>query len=519
MRNKRLLLLSALLSLCFLLASIHGRGAYAQDASQTVWPTKEWLTSTPEEQGMGSAALAKLVAFGGSHSFDSLLVVRHGRIVLEAYYAPYSADIPHVINSCTKAVVGTLVGMAYKDGLLDRLDHPVLDFFADRNIANIDDGKKAITVQNLLDMTSGLDWDEGFEGGKEQSLDDLGRSPNWTQFILDRPMAHTPGELFYYDSGNPHLLSAILTKLTGKNAEDYAKEKLFEPLGITTWRWRRDPQGLSTGGFGLTLFPRDMAKIGLLYLHRGEWDGKQLLPPGWADVLTHATVNMGASFDPNLRYSNLFWVFPNRRVYMAVGYHGQLIAMFPDLDIVAAVTARNFVPFGKLSDYISSAVKSDTALPPDGEATHFLADTIERSTAENPTQIGATPEIAAAISGKTYKFPDNFFRIKSLTLFLTDSHPHYDAEIYTHGPTNSSIRYNGLIGLDGLYRKSSSTMFGIVPTVKGTWLDGQTFEMDVEYLGYGEEQKLFLSFAADKLNLRGKDRDGREASVEGELSD
>ena len=124
--------------------------------------------------------------------------------------------------------------MVYKDGLLDRLDHPVLDFFADRHVANVDDRKKAITVQNLLDMTSGLDWDQGFEGGKEQSLNDLERSSNWTQFILDRPMAHAPGEVFNYSNGNPDLLSAIITKLTGKLAEDYAREKLFGPLGITT---------------------------------------------------------------------------------------------------------------------------------------------------------------------------------------------------------------------------------------------------------------------------------------------
>ena len=308
---------------------------------------------------MDSSALAKLVAFGGSHSFDSLLVVRHGRIITEAYYAPYTADIPHDIHSSTKAVIGTLTGMITKDGLLDRLDHPVLDFFADRNIANVDDRKKAITVQNLLDMTSGLDWDEGFEGGKEQSVGDLERSADWSQFILDRPMAHAPGELFYYNSGNPHLLSAIVAKLTGQRAEDYAKEKLFGPLGIAAWRWGRDPQGVSIGGSSLAMLPRDMAKIGYLYLHHGEWEGKQFLPVGWADVLQHRTVNMHASYDPNQRYSNLFWVFPGGRVFMAVGWHGQLIAVFPDLDIVAVVTARKYVSqFALIEGIFGAAVKS-----------------------------------------------------------------------------------------------------------------------------------------------------------------
>src|SRR5271163_5155621 len=141
----------------FMLVSSHGSLAIAQTAAEPIWPTKQWQTSTPEEQGMESAALAKLVTFGATRSLDSLLLVRHGRIVLDAYYAPYTADIPHAINSSTKAVVGTLTEMVHKDGLLDRLDHPVLDFFSDRTVANVDERKKAITIQNLLDMTSGIE--------------------------------------------------------------------------------------------------------------------------------------------------------------------------------------------------------------------------------------------------------------------------------------------------------------------------------------------------------------------------
>src|ERR1700722_7946670 len=142
MRHKNRFVMSAVVTLYALLAAVHPRLARAQDLDKSAWPTKAWLTSTPEEQGMDSSALARLVAFGESHSLDSLLVVRHGRIVTEAYYAPYTADIPHEIFSSTKAVTGTLLGMVYKDGLLDRLDDPVLDFFADRRVANVDDRKK-----------------------------------------------------------------------------------------------------------------------------------------------------------------------------------------------------------------------------------------------------------------------------------------------------------------------------------------------------------------------------------------
>ena len=203
-----------------MVAAIGCSVAHAGDGAETVWPTRQWQTSTPEAQGIDSAALAGLIDYGTTRRFDSLLIVRHGRIVLDAYYAPYTAEIPHVANSTTKAVIGTLTAIAIKEGVLDSPNHRMLDFFGDRHLANVDDRKKAITVQNLLDMTSGIEWEEGIEGGREQTLHEFGRSANRIQFVLDRPMAHVPGDVFNYDSGNPHLLSAIITGLTGMTAWD-----------------------------------------------------------------------------------------------------------------------------------------------------------------------------------------------------------------------------------------------------------------------------------------------------------
>lgn len=415
-------------------------------------------------------------------------------------------------------MIGTLTAIMYKDGLLDSLDHPVLDFFGDRTIANVDDRKKAITVQNLLDMTSGLEWEEGFEGGREQSLHDLVRSPDWIQFILDRPMAHTPGETFYYDSGNPHLVSAIITKLTGLSAHDYAKEKLFGPLGIASPGWRRDPQDLSTGGFGLSLRTRDMAKIGYLYLHNGEWEGRQLLPQGWIDRVSHATVNMNATFDPSLRYSNFFWAMPDKHVYMAVGYHCQIIMIFPELDVVATMTAHDFWPFRKMTEFVSEAVKSDTELTPDPASAKLLADAISAVSTEKSTEVGVAPDIAATVSGRIYRFPENALDVKSLSLILAGPSPSYDLETYTHNPTRPSVDLYGPIGLDGLYRKAKPTASG-VRAVKGTWLDEHRFGVDVQYLGAGERRKWTLSFSGDSLTLRGKDRDGHDVSVDGKASE
>jgi CubicO group peptidase (beta-lactamase class C family) len=485
-----------------------------QASAEPVWPTREWHTSSPEEQGMDSADLAKLVAYGTSRSFDSLLIARHGKIVLDAYYAPYSADIPHIINSSTKAVIGTLAAMAMKDGLLDSTDRPMLDFFADRNLTNVDDRKKAITVQHLLDMTSGIDWREPTDG-RPITFFEMERSPDWTKFILDRPMSNTPGDIFSYNSGNPQLLSAILTKLTGMSAEDYAKAKLFGPLGITNWNWRKDPQGISTGGNGLALLPRDMAKIGYLYLRNGQWEDKTLVPPAFVERASHATINMNLKFEPAFRYSNYFWALPNRNVYMAVGYHCQVIMVFPALDMVAVTTTRDFYSFGVVTDYIAGAVKSDSALPPSPDGATLLASAIREVSTEKPSEVGTTPETAAAISGKTYTFPGNGLGLKSLSLTLTGLQPRIDLEFFDRDPTAPARKVGGPIGLDGLYRKGDTTPAG-VSAANGSWSNEHTFVLCRLILGSGfSEQKYTLSFDDEKLNIRGRDRNDREVSVDG----
>ena len=488
------------------------------EARETIWPMPQWQTSTPEAEGMDSVALAKLVAYGKARSFDSLLIVRHGRIVLDAYYAPYTAEIPHIANSVTKAVTGTLIAIALKEGLLDSLDHPLLEFFKDRKITNVDDRKRAMTIRHLLDMTSSLGWDEGLEGGRAQSLTDMGRSADWVQFILDRPMAHTPGDLFYYNTGNAYLLSAIIQKLSDRSAGDYANTKLFAPLGIAPPFWRSAPLGLTMGGCCLMLLPRDMARIGYLYLHGGEWAGQQLLPPSYVDAVNHATVDMHSSFDPGLRYSQLFWAFPAKHVIMAEGDHCHLIMLFPGLDIVAVTTARDYCSFRQFADQVARAVQSDATLPPNPEAADRLSRELNKVAKEKPIAVGPIPDIAAAVSGVSLAFPDNALNLKALSLTLAGPDPGYRLDVYTHDATNSSIRLDGPIGLDGFYRKGKPDAFG-VRAARGSWLDQRTFAIDFNYVGLDEQHSWRLSFDGDRVTLRGKTHDGREVAVEGKRAD
>jgi CubicO group peptidase (beta-lactamase class C family) len=337
---------------------------------------------------MSSSALADLVEFGEANAMDSLLLVRRGRIVLEAHYAPFRAGLKHVVNSATKAIVGTLAGIAFKDGELGPLEQSVVGIFPDRRIANLDANKKAMTLDSLLDMTSGLDWREPLTNAVPETMLQMERSRDWVGFILDRPMAQAPGLAFEYDSGTWHLLSAILAKKTNRHTEEYARQKLFTPLGITDISWRRDPQGIPIGGYGLFMHPRDMAKIGYLYLHKGRWADQQILDPTWIDRVFQASVDMRIGTAPSFRYASGWWTIPDKRAYMAVGFLRQLIIVLPDADVVAVATGKMHYPLVSMIDRIAGAVKSDTGLPADVAASERLASRIKEAASEKPTEVG-----------------------------------------------------------------------------------------------------------------------------------
>ena len=166
-------------------------GTADNQVQQTVWPTKAWPVSIPEEQGMRSGTLARLVESVGGYKQDSLLIVRHGNIVLDAYYAPYQPNITHDLRSVTKSVVSTLTAIEIKQGLLDSVNHPVMDLFADKQIPNTDEAKKTITVQHLLDMTSGFEWQEKSYTPNETIMR-MYEAPDRTAFVLSQPMSDAP---------------------------------------------------------------------------------------------------------------------------------------------------------------------------------------------------------------------------------------------------------------------------------------------------------------------------------------
>ncbi|MCP4542188.1 MAG: serine hydrolase [Chloroflexi bacterium] len=301
--------------------------------STAYWPTEEWQISPLEGQGIDSVTLGQLSEKVGDDV--AFLVVQGGYIVAEHYPPVFHSRYLHHIHSCTKSVTSILVGIAMQEGYIGSVDDAILDYFPEYEFANMDERKEAITLHHILSMSSGLDWGGGIGGSDVQSLLD---SPDWTQYTLDRPMAHEPGEVFSYNSGGTQLLSAIIQRETSQTTEAYAREKLFEPIGISDYRWNfiPSPQSITPGAWGLFLTARDMARIGYLYLNEGCWDREQIVPQDW--VRSSASVQItraGRNFD----YGYQWWVptqDPNH-TYVARGWYGDhyaFIHVISDLDVV-----------------------------------------------------------------------------------------------------------------------------------------------------------------------------------------
>jgi CubicO group peptidase (beta-lactamase class C family) len=341
--------------LCLLVVIVAGCSSPAATApaSPIHSPSEAWQTSTPEKQGMDSQRLAQMLTTIQERDLNlhSLLIVRNGYLVSETYFGEYQQDTRHELFSCTKSFVSTLIGIAIDKGYIDRTDQRVVDFFPKHTFANLDEQKESMTLEDLLTMRTGLDWQEG-----DPAYRALYQSPDWVQFMLDKPMAQPPGSQFNYCSGCSHILSAILQQATGMDPRDFADQYLFQPLGISNMQWDTNADGIPIGGWGIQMTPRDMAKLGYLYLQHGQWNGQQIVSAQWVETATQTHTET----DGSLGYGYQWWTYPSMNAYTATGRYGQTIFVIPEADLVIVTTAQmeNFdAIFQLIEEYIIPAVQ------------------------------------------------------------------------------------------------------------------------------------------------------------------
>jgi CubicO group peptidase (beta-lactamase class C family) len=433
------------------------------------WPTDEWRTSTPEEQGFDSAALAEhlLKLREDGVAIDSLLGVRNGRIFLEAYFDPYDGTFPHDMASVTKSITTTLIGIAATQGKID-LDAPMLSYFPDRHIQNVDARKQAITVRHLAGMTNGME--SGCLNGDLATLDEMHAAPDWMQWVLDRKMARDPGKAFCYDSPGMHLLSGVLQEAAGMTEEQFARRNLFEPMGIHEWIWESDPQGYTLGSGDLDLLPRDAAKLGYLWLSGGVWEGRQIVPADW--VKEAVTPHLHADGEDDYGYG--WWVSEDS--YWALGRGGQHVKVYPAYNAIFVVTAAEF-DFDQLEPMLGASFKgADGPLPANPQGVAALEGAV-RSIAQpaEPFPTGPLPAMAYSVSGVRYEFgadAANKLDLTALT-FLFD-----DASDATLIMQHREGEETWPIGLQGAFRFTADGQ-----AVRGYWSDENTFVLSIFDIG------------------------------------
>ncbi len=317
--------------------------------------------STPEAEGIPSAVVERFyraLPRLPDVFVHSALVLRHGRVIAEGHFSPYTAEYPHMLYSLSKSVVSTAVGMAVDEGLLS-LDEKLADLFPDKLAPHPLRSPRvgALTVRHLLTMEAGVRFNEL---GSVAEWD-------WVKGYLQSDFYFTPGEQFYYNSMNSYMLCAILRRKTGMGVVEYLTPRLFEPLGIDSHEWETCPLGTEKGGWGLYLRPEDLAKLGQLYLNGGRWtvrgEARQLLSEEW---IREATVNQVAS--PSDRcpdgYGYQIWMCPMEGAYQFNGAFGQYVVVMPKEDMVLVITggSQNLFPQGPLMELIGDTFCGQDAL-------------------------------------------------------------------------------------------------------------------------------------------------------------
>lgn len=477
------------------------------------WPTTGWRTSAPEAQGLDSAKLADLLLFIRERDIPvhSLLIIRDGYVVTDATFYPYDGQTVHDAASVTKSVMTTLIGIAADQGKLD-LDDKMVSFFPGRTIANLDARKERITVRHLVSMSSGLACTrDGLPGNTNAQMQ---ASPDFVQFVLDLPVAWEPGEHFVYCSPAIHLLSPILAQATGMPALDFARQYLFEPLNIQGAMWEQDPQGVYNGSGDLSLHPHDMAKIGFLFLHEGQWDGRQIVSREWVREASRQQIIAPDGSEDGYGYG--WWMAPDTEGgYRADGRLGQYIYVLPAWNMVLVTTGGGFEIDDIAEPLLATFADFEQPLPVNPEGVARLEGAVAavaRPPAAGP--VGPLPAIAQAISGKTYLFDPNPAQIDRISFVFDGS-----AEATSTFVVGGGAPMTWTVGLDGVYRFSPG-LDGRPLALRGAWTGPETFVLEYNGVTFNDQMVQQFHFQGDGVVVTLSETEGGPGvRVEGQMQE
>jgi len=352
----------------------------------TYWPAAGWSTSTPEEQDMDGEKLQQMMDLIDEQGFayDSVVVVRNGHIVFEQYRNGYSQNRRHHLQSATKSFSSMLIGIAIHEGFIGHVNEKLVDLLPEHPIANMDARKENVTLEHLLTMSDGLDWHE-LDYPYSDPRNTLGQmwvSDDAVQHVLDQPMVREPGEAWVYNSGTSILLGGILEQATDGDVLSFAREYLFDPIGIGEVYWEKTTGNHYHTDGGLWMTPRDMARFGYLMLNNGTWDGREIVSPEWIEQSSQAHYLTSSGNG----YGYQWWTMEHG-IYAARGHYEQNIYVIPQADMVVVFTG---------------AVPDDVLHPTDGLTYSYILaacnDLPEDATRQEYDNYGITIEYPAGFS-------------------------------------------------------------------------------------------------------------------------
>jgi CubicO group peptidase (beta-lactamase class C family) len=304
--------------------------------------------SIPEVEGVSSKGIIDFLdAIATSkHEMHSIMILRHGKVIAEGWWSPYRSDLKHTLYSLSKSFTSTAVGFAVSEKKLS-LSDKVVSFFPDKLPGNVSDNLSQLTIKDLLSMSVGQAPDPSFA---------IAPSNDWIKTFFSIPILNKPGSVFLYNSMATYMLSAIVQKVTGQKIIDYLKPRLFEPLGINGMDWEIDPAGINVGGWGFRIKTEDIARFAQLYLQKGKWNGKQILPASWVEEATGFKIDNAPgmsqeskdSSDWRQGYCYQFWR-SRHNSFRGDGAFGQYALVLPDEDAVIAITSETQDMQGELN--------------------------------------------------------------------------------------------------------------------------------------------------------------------------
>jgi CubicO group peptidase (beta-lactamase class C family) len=479
-----------------------GQGPIAADE----FPAAAWKTASPESQGLDSAVLAEALDYVRSKGIPlhSFLIVRNGVVVLDAYIYPYTGREPHDIASATKSVTSAATGIAIEQGYIKSVDQTVMPLLPHAP-GDSDPRRRNVSVRHLLTMTSGFDCDT--EGG-EKALAAMRHSPDWAAFALAIPMRADPGSLFAYCSCNNHLLSSIITATTGESLLEFTQKNLFEPLGITDVVWPADPKGRTHGWGDLHLYPRDMARLGLLYLNRGRWRNVQIEPANWVSESSKASVTVREG----VGYGYSWWINTARPpIFEAVGRGGQRIAILPKENVVVVFTGGG-ANTDEIAPFLFKAIRSDAAIAENPAGQQKLAQALARvAEPVSETPNAKTPRLGRTVSGTTYSLSPNPLDLRTLQFEFKDQS---SAEVTLQF---DSATWPAPVGLDGKRRFAPVGPHGLSVASVGRWISDDEFLLDLDTVANVNHFLFNVHFGENRIRIRMNETTGeiRDVIVDG----